>query len=226
MGTTPGGHDKFPGFDVLGQVPAWDPITQGVVLRRLGPRPPLRFFTVEEEAVCRPLLDRLLAQDAEPRIPVFELIDARLAEHEIDGWRYHDMPDDAEAWKRSLRHLDGDARARFDRRFGDLEIADQKDLLESVRTGDEWHGLPAARVWSLWMRYACAAFYSHPWAWNEIGFSGPAYPRGYENLGLDKREHWERREVDARNPLPWAERVEAARRRHHFRAPLPPEGAA
>jgi len=82
------------------------------------------------------------------------------------------------------------------------------------RTGDRWHHLPAARVWSLWMRYACAAFYSHPWAWNEIGFGGPAYPRGYANLGLDAREHWEVREVDARDPVPWAERVEAARRRH------------
>jgi hypothetical protein len=27
------------------------------------------------------------------------------------------------------------------------------------------------------------AFYSHPWAWNEIGFGGPAYPRGFMRLG-------------------------------------------
>ena len=26
-------------------------------------------------------------------------------------------------------------------------------------------------------------FYSHPWAWNEIGFGGPAYPQGYMRLG-------------------------------------------
>jgi hypothetical protein len=63
------------------------------------------------------------------------------------------------------------------------------------------------------MRYACAAFYSHPWAWNEIGFGGPAYPRGYENIGLDKREHWEVPEVGARDPEPWSSRVERARRR-------------
>ncbi len=40
-------------------------------------------------------------------------------------------------------------------------------------------------VWSLWTRYACTAFYSHPLAWNEIGFSGPAYPRGYKNAGVE-----------------------------------------
>jgi len=33
------------------------------------------------------------------------------------------------------------------------------------------------------MRAILAAFYSHPWAWNEIGFGGPAYPRGYIRLG-------------------------------------------
>jgi hypothetical protein len=33
------------------------------------------------------------------------------------------------------------------------------------------------------MRAVLAAFYSHPWAWNEIGFGGPAYPRGFMRLG-------------------------------------------
>ena len=26
------------------------------------------------------------------------------------------------------------------------------------------------------------AYYSHPWAWDEIGFGGPAYPRAYMRL--------------------------------------------
>jgi hypothetical protein len=50
-------------------------------------------------------------------------------------------------------------------------------------------------VWSLWTRYACTAFYSHPAAWNEIGFAGPAYPRGYKNTGVDRREPFEVRDA-------------------------------
>jgi hypothetical protein len=42
------------------------------------------------------------------------------------------------------------------------------------------------------MRAVLAAFYSHPWVWNEIGFGGPAYPRGFARLGAGQREHWER----------------------------------
>ena len=46
------------------------------------------------------------------------------------------------------------------------------------------------------MRVVLACFYSHPWAWNEIGFGGPAYPRGYSRFGSPElqraeRETWE-----------------------------------
>lgn len=59
------------------------------------------------------------------------------------------------------------------------------------RGSDQWHDLDVKHVWSLWTRYACTAYYSHPAAWNEIGFSGPAYPRGYKIAGVDKLEPFE-----------------------------------
>ncbi len=65
----------------------------------------------------------------------------------------------------------------------------------------DWHGLPAGQLWSLWTRYASTAFYSHPWAWNEIGFSGPAYPRGYKNARVGGREPWEVREQRPVDPV-------------------------
>ena len=40
-----------------------------------------------------------------------------------------------------------------------------------------------AQAFKVVMRYVAQAFYSHPWAWNEIGFGGPAYPRGYGAFG-------------------------------------------
>jgi hypothetical protein len=213
-GQAPGDQRRYPGYDVLGQAPTWDDVTKGVVLRRLGPPPPVRFFMVEEEAVARPMLDRLLAQDGEPRVPVFEQIDARLAEAQTDGWHYEDLPPDGEAWRASLAALESDAHARFGRDFAELRPRQQKDLLEAVRTGGDWHGLPAGRVWNLWIRYAVTAFYSHPWSWNEIGFGGPAYPRGYKNLDLDGLEPWEEREARPVDAEAWARRVEAARRDH------------
>ena len=62
--------------------------------------------------------------------------------------------------------------------------------VQDLKSGD-WHGLNAAHVWSLWTWYACTALYAHAHAWDEIGFPGPAYPRGYNNAGVGKREPFE-----------------------------------
>ncbi len=205
-GRTPGdAGDRFPGFDVLGQIGSWDAVTAGVVLARLGPPPPLRFFDPTEEATARSLLDQLLDQRGEPRVPVLEMIDARLAEAQTDGWHYDDMPEDGQAWRDSLHALDADAQKSCGRGFAYLSWPEQAELIQTVQNlGDQaWHGLPAARVWSLWTRYAATAFYAHPWAWNEIGFGGPAYPRGYKNVGLDRREPWEVPDAHPdRDPVP------------------------
>ena len=217
MGTTPGGRGRFPGYDVLGQASHWDSITREVVERRLEKPPAPRFFSREEEATCRALLDLLLAQWSEPKVPVFEMVDSRLVENRTDGYRYEDMPPDGEAWKASLAALEKLARGRKQSVFHALSREEQVDLLESVRTGDRLGELSAKRTWSLWLRYACSAFYAHPWAWNEIGFGGPAYPRGYKNVGLGARESWMVREVDASSPVAWGERVERARREQRLR---------
>jgi hypothetical protein len=216
MGTTPGSAEqRFPGFDVLAQAHTWDRVTTRVVLSRLGPVQPVEFFSSEEEPTARALVDRLLGQDDDPKIPVLEMIDQRLLERRGDGYRYEDMPEDWDAWRRSVAALDADARATYGQPFWDVTATAQMQIIEEVRKLEgDWHGMPAARVFSLWLRYACSAFYSHPWAFNEIGFGGPAYPRGYKNLGLNRRENWEVAERDAEDPVPWAERTEDVRRRH------------
>lgn len=215
-GTTPGAAEqRFPGYDVAARSDKWDPVTTAVVLSRIESPGPAKFFDPEEEAIARALLDRLLAQDEEPRVPVFEVVDRRLAEREGDGYRYDDLPEDPEAWRRSVAALDADARSSNGQGFASLDRQAQRDIIERVRLCDgTWQGLPAGHIFSLWMRYACSAYYRHPWAWNEIGFGGPAYPTGYKHLALDGREHWEVRERDAHDPVPWAKRVEEAKKRH------------
>lgn len=195
----PGAWDgRFPGFDVAAQARHWDPVTAGVVLSRLRTPEEPDFFTPAEEAIATALCDQLLGQDgaADP-IPVVVMIDARLARMETDGWRYADLPEDAQAWRDTLRYLDEDAREMFSRGFAECDAATQRALIQTIQdTGaKEWHGLTASHVWSLWTRYACTAFYSHPEVWNEIGFPGPAYPRGYKHTGVDSREPFEVRDI-------------------------------
>jgi len=216
---TPGDKGRFGDFDVLREVSRWDLVTAGVVLARLDIDPQLSVFDATEEPTVRALLDLLLAQHDEPRVPVAELIDERLLAGLTDGWHYDDMPEDGEAWHRSLSALEEEANAVFGETFHCLSLEQQGDLVQAVQDADEWHGFKASHLWSLWTRYACTAFYCHPWTWNEMGFGGPAYPRGYKNIGMDRREEWERPERDAADPVPWAERRESAQRAHEARYP-------
>jgi len=221
-GVTPGDRpSRFPGYDVLAQRATWDDQTAAAVLKRLAPEP-VRFFRPDEQGTARALLDRLLGQDGEPRVPVLELVDARLAAGAGDGYRYEDMPEDTTAWRRSIAGLDADARDSGAAAFPELARGAQMDVIEAVQQTDGgWRGMPARRVFNLWMRYACTAFYSHPWAWNEIGFGGPAYPRGYGALGVNKLEPWERPERHPTDPVGWSERADAAKKAHAERKPLP-----
>lgn len=226
---TPQGKGRFPGFDVLDEVHRWDDVTAGVVLARLAPTVDLSFFTRTEVSAATALLDQLLAQDGEPKVPVVAMIDARLAAGETDGWHYDDLPEDGEAWRRSLAALDTEADELAGRSFARLASEQQADLIQRVQDlgsdGKSWHDMSAKHLWSLWTRYACAAFYAHPWAWNEMGFPGPAYPRGYKNAGIDARERFEVPDRDDIDPVPFAARVERAHAEHARRlgAALPEE---
>ena len=107
------------------------------------------------------------------------------------------MPEDGQAWRDTLAWLDADADSRCGATFAAAPEEQQLKLIQAVQdqgSGD-WHGLNAAHVWRLWTRYACTALYAHPLAWNEIGFSGPAYPRGYKNADVDKLEPFEVRDI-------------------------------
>ena len=127
---------------------------------------------------------------ARTRIPVVEMIDARLRSREGDGYRYG-------GHARGLGCLAAVARGARRGRPCTLGCDSFRPPLTptSGRSSSECdssrvtgRGMPAQRC----SRSGCAtratAFYSAPAAWNEIGFGGPAYPRGYKNVGLGRRE--------------------------------------
>ena len=196
-GTTPQMHGRFPDYDVLENAGHWDDVTRAVVLARVDQVPPIRFFSAQEAACLGPFLDVVLAQDAEPRIPVLAMVDQKLHEGKLDGYQYADMPDDRDTWRLVARGLDEAAGTHGVESYAAAGEDLQHDIVRALSKGDlaggAWEKLNVARAWSVVMRGALSEFYSHPWAWNEIGFGGPAYPRGYMRraVGEAGREPYE-----------------------------------
>jgi hypothetical protein len=209
-GRTPQMHGRYPDYDVLEQADHWDPVTRRTVLDRVEQVPPLRFFRPTEAATLNALCDLLTAQDSEPRIPVLNFIDQKYDKGELDGYQFSDMPDDREAWRLVARGLDEEALARADAAsFSALDADAQRAIVRDFAAGElaggAWEQLNVSRAFGLIMRVVLSCFYSHPWAWNEIGFGGPAYPRGYSRFGSPhlqsaERETWEGREAFDRDP--------------------------
>ena len=98
-----------------------------------------------------------------------------------------------------LEAIDKEARARWGGGFRELPHNQQDAVLRAVQHGDArssaWRGLSPRRFFSsLLLREVVSVYYAHPAAWNEIGFGGPASPRGYVRLGFDRRDSWEAEE--------------------------------
>jgi hypothetical protein len=187
--TTPQGRGRFGDFDTLALAGHWDDATRAVVLARVSDPPALRFFTAGEASTIAAFCDVALAQDREPRIPVERFIDAKYAAGRRDGYRYADMPDDPAAWRIVIAGLDADAG---DAGFAAARPHTRRAVVSAFADGRvDWPGINVARAWRIVMRDALTAYYGHPWAWNEIGFPGPAYPRGYARFGEGMRESWE-----------------------------------
>ena len=151
--------------------------------------PPRRFFTRGEFACLCAFCDVVLAQDAEPRIPVLELRRRqarRRPARRLPARRHARRPRDLAAGRSR-------ASTRPPARHGATSFAPRRraDAARDRRAPSptascaaaSGTSCPSARAWTVVMRAVLAAFYSHPWAWNEIGFGGPAYPRGYMRLG-------------------------------------------
>jgi hypothetical protein len=197
---TPRPIGYYPGYDILAQQTAWDDATRRAVLERLAPPPPLRFFAPGEAALLLAVCDRLLPQDdREPdrRIPIVAPIDRRLADGVHDGYRYAGMPPDGEAYRLGLTAVEAIARHRFGHGFLSLTHLQRDSVLACIHDGhppvpaDVWRRMSAPRFWQLLLNDVVRVYYAHPWAWNEIGFGGPAYPRGYMRLEGGQPEPWE-----------------------------------
>ena len=195
--------ERYPGYDVLDKrwTPSWNAKTRTVVERRLAVHPGPRFLDKAAFATLRALCDRILPQPdrAEP-IPLAAYVDEKLLGDRRTGYRNARMPPMREAWTRGLAALDAEAQTAYGRGFAGLDAPSQDRLVTAMSKGElidsAWGDMPSDlffkdRVMSDIPR----AYYAHPSAWNEIGFGGPASPRGYVRLDADKRDPWEAAEA-------------------------------
>jgi hypothetical protein len=190
----------YPGYSTLSQQQFWDEATRRVVRKRVHEVPPMRFFTAEQAGLLQAVLDRILPQDdrdRDHRIPILPFIDERLYTGRIDGYRYDHMPPDAEAYRLGLQAIETIARHLHGKPFVDLGPRERDEVLITIHDGhppaahEVWERMSVKHFWTMLVQDAVEVYYAHPYAWDEIGFGGPAYPRGYMRQERGEPEPWE-----------------------------------
>ncbi|RBP02824.1 gluconate 2-dehydrogenase subunit 3-like protein [Roseiarcus fermentans] len=207
-------RERYPGYDVLAKrdTPSWNDQTRRAIDARMAiPLAARRFFSDDEWPTVQAICGRIVPQprDRARPAPVAAMIDAKLAADDRDGYRHASMPPQREAWRRGVRAIDAEAQARLGARFHALAPDAQDEVLKAAQRGearsDAWGDMPPAEFFRARLLHdVLGAYYAHPSAWSEIGFGGPASPRGYVRMNFDRRDPWEAaealpgREADAR----------------------------
>lgn len=193
----------YPGQSAMAQKDYWDDATRKIVERRIETDKPIRFFTSAEAPVMQAMLDCVLPQDDrndDHKIPVLALLDETMHARKFDGYIYEGTLEVDEMHRLAIHAIDGMARERHGCGFADLSPGDREAIMIGVRDGDPGPGwtcgdrVPAQFYWTVLINAAVAAYYAHPYAWDEIGYGGPAYPRGYMRLTEGLPEPWEKDE--------------------------------
>ncbi len=195
--------ERYPAYDVLAKrhTPSWNEQTRRVIDRRLStPREP-RFLGEAEWRTLEAVCGRIMPQPkTRAPVPVAAMVDDKLFENRGDGYRDYRLPPLREAWRRGLAAIDAEARRRHRVGFSALEADEQDALLRAAQegrlSGPAWGDMPSAIFFTKRvLPDIVMSYYSHPTAWNEIGFGGPASPRGYVRMNFDRRDAWEAAEA-------------------------------
>ncbi len=195
---------RYPGYDVLAKrhSPSWNDKTREVVDARLAVEARPQFFAEGEWRTLQAVCDCVLPQPkGRGRVPLEAYVDRQLSAGKTKGYRFADMPQPGEAWKRGLAALEEAAQRDYGRAFANLTQGDQMAMLARMQDGSfqaaSLHGMPAKTFWTSHVIHDVAgAYYAHPQAWSEIGWAGPASPRGYVRLDLNRRDAWEPEEAE------------------------------
>ena len=152
-----------------------------------------QFFAPETYQLFVAVAARLFPQPERPvPIPLIMAVDKRLAEGRSDGWRYDALPPDREAYRLGLGGIEQIAQALFKADFEQLTAEQQDKVMEALASGtppgEAWQTLPANRFFEEMLAELSATYYAHPWAQDEIGYTGYADLPAWTKIGLNEKE--------------------------------------
>jgi hypothetical protein len=189
----------YPSYDVLAHAEHWDDHTRHIVTARIIRDKPFGYLTAVETEMLRMWSSRLV-DDTRGEIIQYVLchIDQTLSDNRGEGQRKPGVPAARDLIRNGLRALDAACQRLYIKRFFELDVSVQTRLMKDISNEEAepapiWKAIPQKEFFKKLLNLTIEAYYSHPTVWSEIGYAGPAYPRGYIRARPGQWDSWEAR---------------------------------
>lgn len=187
----------YPDYNVLDSINEWDAHTKEVVLKRLGPFPEKRFLQEQEVRKLRLIIKHLVYDQRDDIFDwILSYMDQRLHSEIGENQRKPGTPPEKILIREGLKALDSLSTMLYQKSFEEAAVQEQFAMLASLQLGKaatipEWTRIPQKDLFNKLLDMIISTYYSHPTIWSEIGYGGPAYPRGYYRIELGWTDPWE-----------------------------------
>ena len=187
----------YPGYDVRDSIKEWDPITTDLILKRMGPYPPLKFLKDKEVPLLRTIAQHLVYDNRDNIFNwVIHYIDERLNNKMGEYQRRPNTPPEDILIRKGLTAINNLSQKLYNKNFISTSVKKQFEMLSLLQLKKapnipDWSTVPQKQLFDKLLILTVSAYYSHPEVWSEIGYGGPAYPRGYYRIEFGLRDPWE-----------------------------------
>ncbi|CAG7650411.1 gluconate 2-dehydrogenase subunit 3 family protein [Paenibacillus allorhizosphaerae] len=195
---------RYPFYDVMNEQRAWDDHTRHIVNSRVHTEGEYVFLMTVEAEMLRSWCS-LLMDDNRPEVIqyVIDHFDQSLGSGK-ESQRKPGEPPLSQLVRGGLHALDQACQSMFTEHFFHLEAARQKQIMTDISEGQAlpaeiWKPVPQTAFFQKMLSLTIDAYYSHPKIWSDIGYAGPAYPRGYVRMDLGQLDPWEPKEDTKKN---------------------------
>lgn len=188
---------RYPDYDVWEQHTEWDGHTKKIVGARRTPQVAHQFFTQSEAMLLQTIVSVLVDDHRlEVLTYVMQHLDDSVASPIGESQRKVGIPPKKQLYRLGLAGVDAESHAKYGTGFAALKPEQQRAVLQAIsqsKNEDEqgWAGVVPADFFKRLLHDTVSAYYSHPLVWSDIGYGGPAYPRGYVRVETGLTDPWE-----------------------------------
>ncbi|MGG0814713.1 gluconate 2-dehydrogenase subunit 3 family protein [Paenibacillus alvei] len=190
---------RYPSFNVMDEREAWDTHTQAIVTNRVLKPQSCAVLDGEEQLLLRQICSALVDDEREEVIRyVLAHVDRTLKETTGEGERKDGIPERKTLILEGIQHVGQLMCQLTGKKATKWDVQKVTEVLQQIsegRAGFATWSSDLQREWFVKMlNLTVEAYCSYPVVWSEMGYAGPAYPRGYVRGDIGRLDPWEAKE--------------------------------